>query len=344
LIYSLLVNIARQSNYQISLNLSTIMKKITNPLFTLLFVLLIGTVYGQTKKPATKPASKPASTTPSTKPYTPPATKPAAPKPTPATEQEDMQAQYDKLNGNATKPASPATTTKPKTADKPYVRPSAGSSGSRVADSPKPAKVAASKSKSSSSSDDDSKFHIGVRGGVNLMTIAKANSFQEAGTTSGTGFHGGLVLNLGGKMLSVQPEILFSQIGIKFIDNSTGGSSNSLSATINTVTVPLLLKLSVGGDNFRFFVTGGGFGSYLLSGTSTATIAGQKTSETIKFETDDRRIEYGATGGAGVQIGLGKMKLNLEGRYNYGLGGNEKVKDDAYSRTIMASVGVLIPL
>ncbi len=320
------------------------MKKITNSLLTSLFVLLISTVYGQTKKPATKPASKPASTT-NSKPYTPPATKPATstpakPAPAPvATEQEDMQAQYDKLNGNSAKPASPATTNKPKAADKPYVRPSAGSSsGSRVADSPKPAKVAASKSKSSSS-DEDSRFHVGLRGGVNLMTIAKANSFQEAGTTSLIGFHGGLVMNIGGKTLSVQPEILFSQIGVKYTD-----TGNSLQGSFNTVTVPLLLKLSFGSDSFRFFVTGGGFGSYLLSGSSSLTIAGQTSTESIKFVDGDRRLEYGATGGAGVQIGLGKMKLNLEGRYNYGLGGNEKVKDDAYSRTIMASVGVLIPL
>jgi Outer membrane protein beta-barrel domain len=316
------------------------MKKITNPLFTLLFVLMISAVYGQTKKPATKPATKPASTT-STKPYSPPATttpaKPAPTKPT-ATEQEDMQAQYDKLNGNAAKPASPTTTAKPKAAEKPYVRPSAGSAGSRVADSQKPAKAAASKSKSSSS-DDDSKFLIGLRGGVNLMTIAKANSFQEAGTTSLIGFHGGLVMNIGGKMLSVQPEILFSQIGVKYTD-----TGNSLQGSFNTVTVPLLLKLSLGSDSFRFFVTGGGYGSYLLSGSSSLTIAGQTSTESIKFVDGDRRLEYGSTGGAGVQIGLGKMKLNLEGRYNYGLGGNEKVKEDSYSRTIMASVGVLIPL
>jgi hypothetical protein len=213
-----------------------------------------------------------------------------------------------------------------------------------VADSPKSKLQKEPRKASASSSDDDSKFHIGVRGGVNLMTIAKANSFQEAGTTSLMGFHGGLVMNFGGKMLSVQPEILFSQIGIKLIDGGAGGVGNSITGTYNTVTVPLLLKLSVGGDAFRFFVTGGGFGSYLLSGTATATISGQKISENLPFETGDRRIEYGATGGAGVQIGLGKMKLNLEGRYNYGLGGNEKVKDDAYSRTIMASVGILIPL
>ncbi len=315
------------------------MKKITNALLTLFFVMFMSVAFGQTKKPATKPASKPAST-PTTKPYSPPTTKPATTtpaKPAPATEQEDMQAQYDKLNGNATKPA---TTTKPKAADKPYVRPSAGSAGSRVADSPKskPQKEPR-KASSKSSNGDDSKFHVGLRGGVNLMTIAKAGSFQEAGTTSGIGYHGGLVMNLGGKMLSVQPEILFSQIGVKYTDAAT-----SLQGSFNTITVPVLLKLSLGSDSFRFFITGGGFGSYLLNGTATGSIGGQTITETLKFEDGDRRIEYGAAGGAGVQIGLGKMKLNLEGRYNYGLGGNEKVKEDAYSRTIMVSVGVLIPL
>jgi hypothetical protein len=322
------------------------MKKITNPLLTLLFAFMLSVGYAQTKKPTpgtkpyTPPTTKPATTTPAKAPATTPAkvTTPPKPAPTPtATEQQDMQEQYDKLNGNAAKPA-PAAPSKAKTTEKPYTR---GSSATRVAETPK-AKPAKEPRKASSSGD-DSFFSIGARGGVNLMTVAESGKFQTEGLSNLLGYHGGLVMNIGGKVFSVQPEILFSQTGARI-------DILEAEATLNTVTVPLLLKLSFGGEAFRLFFTGGGFGSYMIGGKikATQTIAGVKTTSTeaITFADGDRRIEYGVTGGAGVQIGLGKLKLNLEGRYNYGLGGNEKTPglNPDYSRTIMASVGVLIPL
>ena len=102
----------------------------------------------------------------------------------------------------------------------------------------------------------------------------------------------------------------------------------------------------MGGDAFRFFITAGGYGSYYLSGKTSATFAGQTQTQDITFESGDPRIEYGAAGGAGLQFGR-STKFFVEGRYNYGLGDNgtkSTTTTESYSRTIMASAGVLIPL
>ncbi|MEZ4904026.1 MAG: hypothetical protein R2822_20900 [Spirosomataceae bacterium] len=66
-----------------------------------------------------------------------------------------------------------------------------------------------------------------------------------------------------------------------------------------------IAEISPGGETFKFFVNGGGYGSYALNGKSTSTINGTKSSVDIKYTKDDPRLEYGAVGGAGISFGLG---------------------------------------
>ena len=320
--------------------------------FCLVSLLMANVLFAQTK-PATKPKTttvKPAA--PGTKPYTPPATTTppvqqrvaTPPATTETTVTPEMQEQYDKMN-NTTKPATTNKTSKPasSTTTSAPSRSSNSTSNSNKSETykSKPVeKVAKAKpEKAARRPSEDSKFHIGFRGGINLSTIAESGKFVTEGLDNQMGYHGGLVLNFGGKGVSFQPEILFSQIGTKIDAPGLTGS-----VTINTVTVPLLLKFSLGSDAFRFFITAGGFGSYYLSGSSLNPLTNK--TEAITFATGDARIEYGATGGAGLQFGS-KTKFFVEGRYNYGLGDNgDKVAGvkESFSRTIMASVGVLIPL
>ena len=325
--------------------------------FCTVALLMANVLFAQTK-PATKPKTstvKP--TAPGTKPYTPPATPPppvqqnvSTPKvatPPPATETTvtpEMQEQYDKMN-NTAKPATTNKTSKPASSTTISTPSRSSNSNSNSSKSEtyksKPVEKAAKAKpeKEARRPSEDSKFHIGFKGGVNLSTIAESGKFATDGLDYQMGYHGGLVLNFGGKGVSFQPEILFSQIGTKIDAPGLTGS-----VTINTVTVPLLLKFSLGSDAFRFFITAGGFGSYYLSGSSLNPLTNK--TEAITFATGDARIEYGATGGAGLQFGS-KTKFFVEGRYNYGLGDNgDKVAGvkESFSRTIMASVGVLIPL
>ncbi|TAE41725.1 MAG: PorT family protein [Runella slithyformis] len=339
------------------------MKKILT-MFTLVFVVQLVSL-AQTKKPATtkktvtntKPttATKPATTATRPVSVAPPATTTTAPEPVAAPtpepkavepapqDQQNRQELYDKYHGTAPKPATPANNQKSRTAttikSERATEPAKSNSVSRQEMS----RATEYESKGSR----ESKFSVGFRGGVNLANFGEAGKFTTEGVESPMTFHGGLIFNIGGKTLSVQPEVLFSQIGIKTAIN-TGISPISVETVINTVQVPVLLKLSLGGNAFRFFINGGGYGSYMLSGKGKISInGGTPVEEKITFDDNDGRIEYGVVGGAGIQLGLGSVKVLLEGRYNYGLGNNApKVQGmtESYSRVMMGSVGVLIPL
>ncbi len=257
------------------------------------------------------------------------ATKPTTPttQPTPS-----MQEQYDKLHGTTpkkttTQPSKSKTTTKP----------------AKTSPAPKPEVV--EKPKAAPKADGGFKFSVGLRGGANYCTFAAP---ETAGATVKPilGYHGGLILNLGTEKFSVQPEILYSQIGAKVTVVQTNVNLSATAIT-NTITVPVLLKAGFGDGNLKFFVNAGGYGSYALNGTGKFTLNGTNSTEKIKFESGDPRIEYGAVGGAGISLGLGAAKLLLEGRYYYGLGNDDKdtpKADKALYRNIQASIGILIPL
>jgi Outer membrane protein beta-barrel domain len=304
-----------------------------------------------TTTPTTTPATAPAATT-----ETAPATVPAATSPTPAaTEQptQNMQELYDKYNGNTKKPTdtkSGSKATEPK---------SSKNSKSEVTEKPKKEKrervekiekAKPERTVAMDSEDDGSfKFSLGLRGGGNYGTFSDppAGLSQVGVIDYVLGYHGGLILNFGGKTFSVQPEILYSQTGVKFSgDDARLGGKFEISGINNTVQIPVLLKLSFG-NSFRFFINGGGYVSYGIDSKVKSTIAGMTQTTTQKFEDNDGRIEYGAVGGAGIAIGRrDKAHLLLEGRYNYGLGKNSSDADERKltSQTIMASLGIVFPL
>ncbi len=214
-----------------------------------------------------------------------------------------------------------------------------------------------SKSKKLDNSGGGLNFSIGLRGGLNLNTFSKLKSDLDPTDKIQqlVGFHGGVMMELGGKMFSVQPEILFSQIGAKMTHTADPtdptDENGSLQITGNTVTVPILLKAKFGtSDNLKFFVNAGPYISYLLS-SRALLVSGSTTvfDETAKFTDNKGRIGYGAMAGGGVELGLGFGKLLIEARYALGLGDNEgttagMVKNDSFPRSIMGSVGILIPI
>ena len=262
--------------------------------------------------------------------------KPTTPaKPTESQPTESMQEMYDKLHGNTNKKPTQSTgkskpaTTKPQTTQKPK-------------EAPKPAAPAAAPSE-----EGGFKFRVGLRGGANYSTITPGEVLASGEKINYfLGYHGGLILNLGTEAFSVQPEILYSQLGFKG-ETTLGTQKITLQQTVNTLTVPVLLKVALGGGNMKFFVNAGGYGTYALDGKSKITINGATSTHKINFENGDSLIEYGAVGGEGVSLGLGAAKLLIEGRYYYGLGNDDKdtpKADKSFVRNIQGSIGILIPL
>lgn len=262
-------------------------------------------------------------------------TKPAQPQPT-----QSMQEQYDKLHGNTNKkpaaqPSKSKTTTKPQTTQ---TKP-------QTAQKPTPAPKAAV-----AAEEGGFKFKVGLRAGANYCNYSVPSIFSGSVPAPDPilAYHGGLILSFGGKVFSVQPEILYSQVGNK-TTTTIGQVTRTSETIINTITVPVLLKVAFGSESFKFFINGGGFGSYGLNVKAKDVLNGETTKSERKFEKGDPRIEYGAVGGAGIALGLGSSgaQLLIEGRYYYGLGNdNNDISNNnkSFVRNIQGSVGILIPL
>ncbi|WP_080053882.1 porin family protein [Spirosoma aerolatum] len=185
-----------------------------------------------------------------------------------------------------------------------------------------------------------SNFHVGLRFGGNSSTIGGADPTavgQGVQLARVMGFHGGVVFNIGGPTFSVQPEVLFSQYGVRF-----ALGSDYLQLKYNLVEVPVLLKVAFGQPNLRFFVNAGPVGTYVLSGAISVREGGQSESQAIDMS-DQGRFSYGVAGGVGVAIQAGTGKVLLEGRYNYLMADHED-GSTTKPQNAMLSVGYLFPL
>src|SRR5688572_25872910 len=94
---------------------------------------------------------------------------------------------------------------------------------------------------------------IGPRLGINFSTLAYTDGDERYIThineykTSLNGIHSGLAAKFAvSDVFSVQPELLFSQKGIKIKNDDY-----ETSTTMNYIEVPVLAKLSFGSDNFK---------------------------------------------------------------------------------------------
>lgn len=187
---------------------------------------------------------------------------------------------------------------------------------------------------------DNSRFRFGFRLGTNSSTIGgfdPANFGEGVKVARVIGFHGGVMFNFGGPNFSVQPEILYTQYGVKM----TAGP-DYLQLKYNLIEVPVLFKASFGQPTLRFFVNAGPVGSYTMGGTVSVQEAGQSESQKIDM-TGSGRFSFGVSGGAGVALQAGPGAIQLEARYSYLFSSNDdgtKLKP----QNAMLSVGYLFPL
>lgn len=185
-----------------------------------------------------------------------------------------------------------------------------------------------------------SRVRLGLRLGVNSSLIsgldfsAVPRDLQPARVT---GFHAGTVLNIGGPTFSVQPELLFSQYGIRM----TSGA-DYVQLKYNLLELPILFKASFGQPNLRIFINAGPVLAYTMSGTASLLDAGQSDSGKIDL-TGTGRLSYGASGGSGVALKAGPGAVQLEARYTYLFSSNEN-NAKVNPQNFMVSVGYLFPL
>ncbi|OGX89135.1 porin family protein [Hymenobacter coccineus] len=195
-------------------------------------------------------------------------------------------------------------------------------------------------------------IRFGLKAGANLSNVSGDLTNQD-NYKNKFGFVGGAMLNVGliDKLLSLQPEVLFSQKGFKYGDNTftVGGNTNRFTGnrTYNYIDVPVLLKVRAAG---LFFEAGPQY-SYLLNvrDKSEYTLNGNTVTSSAANQNLDnvRRNEIGYAAGLGYEASNGFL---IDVRYNGsftdfakdGYNGSNQDLRNARNSVFQASIGYLI--
>jgi len=192
---------------------------------------------------------------------------------------------------------------------------------------------------------------FGVKAGANLSNLS-GDLVNQDQYKNRFGFHGGVMVNFGlGDVISIQPEVLYSQKGFKYGDQQFTVLGNTYRNTGNVrydyLDVPILVRVRAAG---LFFEVGPQY-SYLLKASTNReqTLNGNNVSNIGSGTTNldnVRRSEIGYVGGLGFQASNGVM-VGL--RYNGAF--TDFAKNSSYSNdefrnarnsTFQAYVGVLL--
>jgi len=227
---------------------------------------------------------------------------------------------------------------------------------------------------------------VGIKGGLLFTSFDKSPLAQDEPVPE---FIPGLQFGIPvefemGKVLAFQPELMFGSHGGLQQSNSDvtnlgirSVSSLKVRYQVNTLEIPLLLKLRFGPDNFKFHVLAGPSIGFGLSGTSRAQLSNlttlsngfvlidQKSDQRYKAKfvnegypatalTADQfgvaKADINAHFGAGISINLGGPELFLDGRFILGLSdlrpesATETQNIVFKSKRIGLSLGVMFPL
>jgi hypothetical protein len=169
---------------------------------------------------------------------------------------------------------------------------------------------------------------VGIKGGVGIATMSQEGegfSNEDVDRNSILTPVVGLTFDLNvSDMFTIQPELLYTQLGTKNTYDLLG-IRNESSYRINYLELPVLAKLQLGNadrEGVGFYVAAGPWVGYALNGKSQfkSTTDGNTLLDidrelTFDDEDDTRRLNYGMVGAAGLTFG----RVGLDLRYNYGL-------------------------
>jgi hypothetical protein len=161
-------------------------------------------------------------------------------------------------------------------------------------------------------------------GGLNFSKLTNYEGTMDE--KSQTGIVAGLAANIGISMLSVQPELLYSQKGYKY-QQKNGFTEEGIH---DYIELPVLLRVAFGPPVFKFFVNAGPYAAYWLSGKEKTHGGGAvKTEDKVDFKEvtipflnikyKPNRIDYGVTFGGGISGNFGLVSISAEARYGLGL-------------------------
>jgi len=185
----------------------------------------------------------------------------------------------------------------------------------------------------SASAQEDIKF--GVKAGVNFATFG--GDIEDA--DSRTGFHAGVVAEFKlSENFSIQPELLYSQMGAKFKDSgSFGGFSYSYEQTskFDYLSLPILAKYYV---LEGLSIEAGPQVGYLLSAKNEVKGDSEDVLASGDVKDGSKSVDFGVAGGLAYDLPIGVF---FQARYYAGLSNvNDNDGDlDVKNSALQISVG-----
>ncbi len=192
----------------------------------------------------------------------------------------------------------------------------------------------------------NAQFTFGIKGGANFATIANYDNIDvpqtvvDAFTADGsnkyrTGFHAGLLLNytFAGGFVGLQPEVLYSNQGMKYSGTIAGISGTSVTATIKTdyITVPMMLQVNI--IPRTLYVEAGPQIGFLVGSSAEYEMAAGSLSYNDSWDINDQLNTVDFSLGFGVGFQIPKLPLGVHARYTIGLTEVEKDVDSDNSKT-----------
>lgn len=192
---------------------------------------------------------------------------------------------------------------------------------------------------------------FGVKAGANLSNLS-GDLVNQDQYKNRFGFQGGVMVNFGlGDIISIQPEVLYSQKGFKYADQQytlLGNTyRNTGSVRYDYLDVPVLVRVRAAGI---FFEVGPQY-SYLMNVSADRTqtlngnVVGNAGSGTSNLD-NVQRNELGYVGGLGFQASNGVMLgVRYTGAFTDFAKNNNYSNDEfrnARNSTFQAYVGVLL--
>ena len=156
---------------------------------------------------------------------------------------------------------------------------------------------------------------IGIKAGINLSNVG-GDYFSNP--SSQTGFIIGMYYKQSiSRDFALQVECLYTQQGTNsftYVENIPG----KMTLNFDYIAVPFLLKIgSRGRSGFAANIFGGLMAEYNLNATTKFSALGSVVSVPIN---NPSPLNFDLVGGISFEPRIGKTYLNLDIRYNYGLG------------------------
>lgn len=176
---------------------------------------------------------------------------------------------------------------------------------------------------------------FGIKAGANLSKFGGSDSELGGVKPSNlTGYSFGSFVNFGlGPMISLQPELLYTQRGSKY---NAGGADTSIK--IGYVDVPVLVVVRPPAAGLKPYALAGPVFSYRADCSVEAAAEGVSVSAGCDDD-DFKKTDVGLALGAGVGFPLGMGTLLFDGRYGLGLTKLAEGDEDVKNRGFAFSIG-----